>query len=143
MTWRLFRRRIQDVNGLFNAHFIDVQAYYIMEFDRIPCVSFIGELDATKAYAFIKERYEMQTRDIYQHVYFDHDKQETLFNTTIFVLQRTRMIEITGNYCQVLHRTDQYGWAQCIVMELSQFRKEADPVIERNVIGFARQNILE
>ena len=85
----------------------------------------------------------MQTREIYQHVYFDHEKQEILFNNTIFVLQRTRMIEITGNYCQVLHRTDQYGWGQSLVMDLAQLRKQAEPVKERKVIGFARQNIID
>ena len=143
MTWRLFQRRIQDRPALFNSHFIDVQVFYTIEFDRIPCVSFIGEIDGTKAFAFIKERYEMQTREIYQHVYFDHEKQEILFNNTIFVLQRTRMIEITGNYCQVLHRTDQYGWGQSLVMDLAQLRKQAEPVKERKVIGFPRQNIID
>lgn len=139
MFWNFFRARIQNMNGLFNGHFIEVKSFYALEFNAVPCISFIGELDVTKAFSFIKERYSYQIKSIYQHAYFDHEEKKMLFNNTIFVLHNKRMIELGSNYCQVLFTNMQYAWANELINDLVQFRKVAEPAKETRVIGFARQ----
>ena len=135
MFWRMFKKKINDLNGLFNGHFIEVKALYALEFDAISCVSFIGELDTSKAFAFINENMRSEIVSIYQHSYFDHNEQKMFFNNTVFVLTNKRMIEIGSNYCQVLHTQQQYSWANGLVNSLSQFRMKSN----EPVIGFARQ----
>lgn len=127
------------MNSLFNGHYVDVKALYVLAHNRIPAVSFIGEIDTTKAYAYVNENCRQSIVKVYQHSYFDHAEQTMLFNNTVFVLTNYRIIEVAGNYCQVLHTTSQYRWAQELVKELSVFRQVVEPVKENRIIGFARQ----
>jgi hypothetical protein len=106
----------------------------------IPAVGFIGELDGSKAFKYINDRYQYKVTGIYQHNYFDHDKKEIFFNNTLFVFKDKRMIEVTGNYCHVLHDDKQYNWANDIIRELAIFRVDAASANDTKVIGFARNN---
>jgi hypothetical protein len=140
MFWDLFGRKVRDMNGLFNGHFVDVKVFYALKFNTVPCVSFIGELDITKAFAFVNSRYKLQVQEVYQHAYFDYDDRKMLFNNTIFVFKYDRVLEMGNNYCQVLHTGKQYDWANGLIKDLSQFRSAATPAKETTrVIGFARQ----
>lgn len=142
MFWRLFNRRISDVNAMMDSHFIEVKAFYMTRFDEVPAVSFIGEIDLTQAFSYINGRFRLQIVDVYQHSYFDHEEQRMLFNNTVFILNDNKMIELAGNYCQVLHTPHQYGWATELITALSAFRAtrvEVAAATTTTVIGFARQ----
>jgi len=135
MWLKMFKRKINSQDGLFNGHFIDVKVLYALEFDEIGCVTFIGELDTSKAFSFINESLGSEVMSTYQHSYFDHGEQQMFFNNTIFMLRNKRLIELGSNYCQVLHTQRQYSWANGLVKSLSAFRiKSNEPVI-----GFVRQ----
>jgi hypothetical protein len=131
----MFIRKFRNVNGLFNGHFMDVKAMYVLEFDRLPCVAFIGELDTTKAYAYIREEFKFNIRRAFQHTYYDHAEGKMFFNNTIFVLDVWRMIELENDYCHVLHATTQYAWAYALITKMAEFKKANDD----KVIGFTRQ----
>lgn len=143
MRWRLFNRRLPVTEALFDGHYINMKMFYISEFDRMPCISFVGEIDLTKAFAYISEHYRTEIVHVYQHAYFDHAGQAVMFNNTVFVLRQQRMIELAGHYCQVAHTENQYGWANHLLEALKDFR--VMPVImpePATVIGFARtQNL--
>ncbi len=134
MFWRLFQRKIKDYIGLFNGHFVDAKALYALEFDAVSCISFIGEVDTSKAFTFINERMSTEIVKTYQHSYFDHKEQKMFFNNTIFVLKDKCMIELGNNWCQVLHTPKQYGWANNLIESLSHFRLAS----QEPTIGFAR-----
>lgn len=135
MFFNLFKTKVAAVNSLFLGHYVDPKVFYTVEFNEVPCMSFIGELETGKAFDFIQNTYRSQIRSIYQHSYFDHDKRGFYFNNTLFVLKHKRMIELGNNYCQVLHTKDQYSWGQTMIKELSVFHVAAD---SNKVIGFAR-----
>ena len=134
MFWRR-NRKISDWNGLFHGYFIDARALYALEFDDVSCISFIGEIDTTAAYAFINEHMQGQVVRTYQHSYFEHQKKEMYFNNTILIVTQKRMIELGNNYCQLLHTPGQYGWANELISELAKFRM----VVNEPSIGFVRQ----
>jgi hypothetical protein len=136
MLLRLFRK-FKDVIGLFNGYFIEVKALYVLEFDTVSCVSFIGEVDVTQAFALVSERLKNEIITVYQHAYFDHKEKKMFFNNTIFVLTNKRMIELGNNWCQLLHTPVQHGWANAVIEELSRFRVVNDEA----VIGFTRQAV--
>lgn len=141
MLFRLLKR-INTSAGLFNGHYVDIKAFYVLKFNAIPCITFIGDMDITKAYAFVKNTYRKDTKATYQHSYFNYDDKKVYFNNTIVVLTSERMIEIADNYCQLLHTTDQYTWARQLVNDLAQFRIErnAVPAFRRtHVVGFAKE----
>ncbi|MFT3825811.1 MAG: hypothetical protein QM731_17970 [Chitinophagaceae bacterium] len=141
MLRNVFSRKQHNAQALFNGHFVEVKALYVSLFDTIPCVSFIGEIDTSKAYAYIDETCKALISTVYQHAYFEHADQKMYFNNTIFVLKDKRVIELGNNYCQLLHAPDQYRWANALIANLAAFREvkevEKDKVVR--VIGFARQ----
>ena len=137
MFFNFFRTKVFQVNTLFLGHYVDPRVFYTVQFNKVPCISFIGELEAGKAFDFIQSTYRNQVTGIYQHNYFDHDKRDFFFNNTLFVLKNKRLIELGNNYCQVLHTKDQCDWGQAMIKELSVFHVTGD--VDK-VIGFARSN---
>ncbi len=140
-----FFKKIYANNVMFNGHFVDVKSFYAAKFNKVPCVIFIGELDASKVYAFIKETYGRDIYATYQHSYFNHDDKNFYFNNTIVVLSFERMIEITNAYCHVLHTPDQYHWAGMLVNDLAKFRVVKDNVgafKHTHVVGFAKETTM-
>ena len=124
---------------LFNGHYIDVKALYVLRTGKIPCISFIGEIDVTKAFAYIKENFGAEIKQTYQHSYFDHDSKKSYFNNTIFIIPNERMIELGNNYCHLLHCVDDYTWARNMLEALADFRNAAETTATTQVVGFARQ----
>lgn len=136
MFFNLFKPKVSAVNTLFFGHYIDPKVFYSVQFNKVPCINFIGELDASKAFDFIRSTYRSRVRGIYQHNYFDYEKKQFFFNNTLFVLKNKRIIELGSNYCQVLHTKDQYDWGQTMIQELSVFHVTGDA---NKAIGFARK----
>lgn len=134
-----FRRKIENPGMLFNGHYIDVKALYVLRTGNIPSISFIGEVDATKVFAYIKENLGADVKQTFQHSYFDHDSREAYFNNTIFIMPNKRMIELGNNYCHLLYETDDYSWAYKLMETLSNFRSVAGTTATTQVLGFARQ----
>lgn len=140
MFRKIFSRRQYDMQGLFSDHYVEVKVFYLAHYNKVPCVSFIGDLDITPAFAHLRQKLEKETANILQHSFYDHAEQKMFFNNSIIVLKDNRMIEVAGNYCQVLHTTDQFNWAVELVKELAQFRVQPQSVeLPAIVIGFARQ----
>lgn len=134
-----FNRKAKNLSMLFNGHYLDVKGFYVLATEKIPCVSFIGEIDVTKAYAYIKQSLDGDIRNTFQHSYYDHDSKETYFNNTIFVITNNRMIELANNYCHILHDGTYYTWARNMLITLADFRLVREQKTQTQIIGFARQ----
>lgn len=133
MIWRIFQRRIINPTAVFNGPFFDVRTLYVIEYDRMPSISAIGEVDGGSVYAFVKERLGASIINVWQHSYYDFQEGGVVFSRSVFQLGGNRMIEVGAEYCEVLHHGD-FGWANELITALAHFRlrpKEAP-------IGFAR-----
>ena len=67
MFFNLFRKELSGVSTLFYGHYVDPKAFYTVKFNKVPCISFIGELDTSKAFDFIQSTYRNQLKGVYQH----------------------------------------------------------------------------
>jgi len=141
MKW-FNKRKILNTGPLFNGHVIDIRAFYMLEFDKVPCVNFIGDIDVTNAYKHIRERYSAMIINIYQHCYYDYNEQKSFFNNTIFLMKDERMIELGPNYCHLLHNANDYAWADTLIRELCLFRVIKESPASVQVIGFARPPVM-
>lgn len=135
-----FRRKINSLNMLFNGHYIDAKALYVLQNGRIPCITFVGELDIEKAFDFIKEAFRADVKQAYQHSYYDHDKAESFFNSMILVMTNQRMIELGNNYCHLFYHIDDGEWMRTICEKLAAFRQTENANATTKVVGFARQS---
>lgn len=137
MIRQLFRKKVRDLNAMFNGHYIDVKAFYAWQFNSLPCVQFIGELDTSKAFNHISAIHAVSIVNIYQHSWYNHAEQTMQFNNTIFVLSHDRMIELANDYCMILFAPHQYAWARQMINEMSDFRMVPQGTVR--VMGFARE----
>ncbi len=138
MKW-FSKRKITNTGSLFNEHFIDVKAFYALEFDCVPCVHFVGEINIAEAYKYVVKVFGHDITDTYQHCYYDHAEQKSFFNNTVFVLTGSRMIELGNNYCHVLHSTKNYDWGNKVIAALAKYRVTAEIFTQVKIVGFARQ----
>jgi len=137
-----FLKRINANTGLFNGYFIDAKTFYVLRFNTIPCVTFIGDMDVAKVFTFITEKFDTVITAAYQHSYFDHNANDIFFNNTIIVLKNRRVIELADNYCQVLYDFRDYNFTKQLANDLVQFRMENNitPVFRHtHVVGFAKE----
>jgi hypothetical protein len=134
----IVQEKMGETIGLFNGHFIEAKALYALEFDAVCCVSFIVNIDTSKAFAYVKENFGNEIEGAYQHAFFDHNEQKIFFNNTIFILKQKKMIELGINWCQILHTPQQHRWANATIKELGKFRVEN----KEPAIGFARRSVV-
>ncbi|HUS02250.1 MAG TPA: hypothetical protein VMY77_11015 [Chitinophagaceae bacterium] len=126
--------RIKNVNGLFVNNYIDSKVFFVSRFKALANISFIRDVDVTKAYAFIMENFAAEVVEVYQYSSFDYAENKALFIMTIFVLRDNRMIELGYDYAEVLFTNDHYSWANELLASLSNCR-----MAERTkVMGFVR-----
>lgn len=141
IKFTLFKTKLSHVDNLYNGHFVDVKAFYTACFNRVPCVSFIGEIDTTTAFDFIMQHCKQDIVDTYQHSYYNYDAGKTFFNSTVIVLTQKRVVEIAGNYCHILHTPQGYDWSRWVMKELAGFRVQpiniATSSASTRILGFA------
>ena len=140
MFFRLFKK-VNANAELFHGPFIDVKALYASRFNVIPSVTFIGELDLIRVYAYFKENFKEVILATYGHSYYNYNDQAVYSNCTILVLSNKRIIELADDFCQVLHTAEQYAWAEQLVNNLEQFRNIQASKSSRHthVVGFAKE----
>jgi hypothetical protein len=135
-----FTRRIKNMQPLFSGHYIDAKALYVLYFDKIPSVCFIGSVDATKVSEYINEKFRAEMVAVYQHVYFDHDKRETMFNNALFVLTDNRIVEVAIGYVHVLCEPKALTEVNELMKALAEFKMAQVSTYQTQVVGFARQS---
>ncbi|RYZ20305.1 MAG: hypothetical protein EOO16_17130 [Chitinophagaceae bacterium] len=137
MFRRFFGRRMPSPAGLFNGPYFDVRTLFVLEFDCLPSVCAVGELDGEQAFPALRERIAGEVLKTWQHSYFEYEDGGVRFTRTIYLLPGRRMIEVGAGYVEVLHDGD-FGWASALITDLARFRlvqKEAP-------IGFARSGAM-
>lgn len=128
------KNRIRYVNGLFVNNYIDSKVFFMSRFKTLANISFIRDIDITKAYAIIMENFSDEVIDVYQYSSFDYAENKALFIVTIFVLRDKRMIELGYDYAEVLFTNDHYRWSNDLLASLANCR-----MAERTkVVGFVR-----
>jgi hypothetical protein len=75
----IFLKKYKSAAKYLMVHFIDIKGFYVARFNKVPCVTFIGDMDVSKAFAFVNETYYKAVKATYQHSYFNHDEQKDLF----------------------------------------------------------------
>jgi hypothetical protein len=131
----LFKRRVANNNWLFNANYIETKGLYLYYFNTLPCVSYITDLDIEKAYSYLTEAVRLETKEVFQHCAYNHDEGKAQFNVSILVLVSDRIIEVGSDYVMLLHRSDDYNWANAMLKNLASFRTEEG---KPNRIGFVQ-----
>ncbi|MEP6711812.1 MAG: AAA family ATPase [Ferruginibacter sp.] len=136
---QLYRQMKKKLRGncpdVFETNYIEIKAFYVKEYNCTPCISFINNLDVTKAFEYINKGMAGKVQAIYQRNYYSWQHNRAEFSCTVFKLQDKVMIELGHDYAEILFGSNRYDYARDLMELFSTYKapeKEAD--LEINII---------
>ena len=137
-TWRLAKQKIKfsQPTAVFENNFVEVKAFFMKEFKQVPCISYISNIDVTKAFNYLKEGNAGRVNGIYQYTWYNWQKKQLEFSKTVFKLGNSVMIELGHDYAEILFDETNYAFASSLIDKFKDYEapaKEQD--YEINIIS--------
>ncbi len=127
---------------VFDHSYLESKSFYMYRFRQVPSVSYIDAIDVTQAFTHINSRYKSMIVNIHQLCSFNREEGKQEFNKTFFVLSNRVVIELSGEYAEILYRTSQHAFADLLLKELSAFgASEKKKDFEINIITLQHGNL--
>lgn len=139
----LYRRLMKHINSkrnkgqtqLFDHHFVEPKAFFLKEFNEIPAIAFIGNLDSGAVLTMINEKQFGEPVATYQRNYYNWKAARIEFTKTLVVMADRMMISLGEDYAEILFCNKDYEKANNMILAFSKHKeleKEAD--FEINII---------
>ena len=129
------QQKIIDVNSIFLNSFLDCKAYYMYCYHKVPCITWVDQLNTDKVLKHIKAEYSDAVTGIFQYSKYNRKKKKSLYSTTIILLKDDCLVELGSDYCEILHTHQDYDMANTLIKEVSCFkRREKKRNFEINLI---------
>jgi len=120
---------------LFETSYIEIKTFYVREFNATPCISFINNLDAAKAFEYINKGNAGKVLGIYQRNYYSWQHKQQEFSYTVFKLSNKVMIELGDDYAEVLFGNNNYEYASKLMEVFTTMKApEKEEDFEINII---------
>jgi hypothetical protein len=120
---------------IFEHYYLEGKVFYLDRFKMIPCATFIEGIDVTKAFGYIRERYQYAIVDIYQSCFYNREQGRQEFSKTYFVLSNKVVIELSGSYAKMLYPNKQYDFVDELIRVLSEYKvQQKQEDFEINII---------
>jgi hypothetical protein len=130
------QQKIIAADSIFENSFLDSKAYYMYAYQQVPCVTWVDKVNTAKVLKHIRTEYADAITGIFQYSKYDRKKKKSLYSTTIILLNENCLVELGGDYCEVLHTHKDYDMANVLVKEVSRFkRREKKKNFEINLIA--------
>lgn len=130
------QQKIMNANSIFQNSFLDCKAYYMYVYQQVPCITWVDMVNTEKLLQHIKTEYAEAVTGIFQYSKYDRKKRKSQYSTTIILLKDNCLVELGGNYCEVLHTHEDYEMANTLIREASRFkRREKKKNFEINLIS--------
>ena len=113
-------RRKND--GIFDNNYIKSKTYFLQEFGKTPCISFINNLDTAKVYDYINKGFAGKVLATYQRNFYSWQRSRQEFSCTIFKLENQVMIEVGDEYAEILFGNNNYTYANELVKLFSTYQ---------------------
>jgi SpoVK/Ycf46/Vps4 family AAA+-type ATPase len=138
----LFNQKVINANNVFADDFLDVKMLYLYNFNRLPSIHFIANIDGEKVFAAIKEKFAGKILNIHQRKWYKKRKKEFEFDNTVIVLDCNCMLELDGCYCEILHDGKNAECIQAIIDLVLKFKeRERRQPLEVNLIVKGRNRL--
>jgi len=127
-------QRTIDANSVFGKRFLNSMSLYLYQFNNLPSLHFIGNIEGEKAYVAFKEAFADLIVSEYQYRWYKKAKKKFQFDETVFILKNNCIVEM-DEYCEILHDGKQGDFIErcAALMNRFQERKKRDP-LEINLI---------
>ena len=129
--------KVQDTNHIFGNRYLESRAFFLQTFQKVPSIIWISQVNTTKIFKYIGEKYPHLIADTLQYCDFNHQKKKIQFSETMIVLSNKCIVELSHNYCEILHTQEAKEFGFQLAHELSQF-KEMEKKVEFEINIIAR-----
>ncbi len=129
------QQKIINADNIFQNSFLDCKAYYMYTYQKVPCITWIDQVNSERVLKHIKAEYADAITGIFQNSKYNRKKKKSLYFTTIILLKDDCLVELGDGYCEVLHTEKDYRMAETLMKEVSKFkRREKKKNFEINLI---------
>jgi hypothetical protein len=107
------KRRVtprKDID-IFDNSYIEAKAFYLKEFNRAPCVTYVSNVDSAKAFDYISKGKAGRVITTYQSNYYSWQHKKQFFSRTVFKLEGKVMIELGHDYAEIFFTNDSFDYA--------------------------------
>jgi ATPase family protein associated with various cellular activities (AAA) len=137
-VWQQTKQKLKKQKDLklFDEHFIEPKVFYLKEFKTIPCISFIGNIDANKVFELIKSNKYGNVQNVYQRNYYNWQQERIEFSKTLFKLENRIVVRLAEDWAEIFFNTNGYDLANAMINEFKTHKapqKEND--YEINIIS--------
>jgi len=137
----LFRRRRNS--GLFDHYYVDMRSMYLQEYNSIPNISYISDLDMKQVFDYINNGNAGTVLAVWQRNQFNWQAKGQEFTSTIFKMEHKVLIRIGYDNAEIFYGYNRHEYTKNLVESLSKFRQaEKEQPFEMNIIT-ANQHGLE
>ena len=140
---RKYRRLVENRHAkIFENYYLESKAFYMYRFRAIPCMTFIDDIDVSKAFEHIQKKYSHRIVDIYQACIFNRKVEKHQFSKTLFVLDNKIIIELSANYARILYPNNLYHIADKLIIAMNDYKlPEKKEDFEINIITFSNNSL--
>jgi hypothetical protein len=103
--------RKQKQTGLFDEYFIEAKNFYLKEFNTMPCIAYIGNVNTSAIFSVIQSGQFGKVTATYQRNYFNWQQEQIEFSKTLFKLQGKMMVKLGDDWLEILFSNNDYDRA--------------------------------
>ena len=138
----LYNQKVISANNVFTDSFLDAKMLYLYNFNLLPSINYIGQIDGEKTFAAIKEKFAGSIKNIHQTRWYKKKKKRFEFDKTIMIMDNNCVLEFDEDYCEVLHDGRQLDFIEAISAIAIQFKeKQRRQPLEINLIVQMRNRL--
>ena len=94
---------------IFDNYYVDLKAFYLRDYGRVPCVTFVDDVDAAKIFAYINEGNAGTVIEVYQKSFYNRNQKRQEFARTVFKLTGNTMINLGDDYVEIYFDRTKYS----------------------------------
>jgi len=135
-------QKIVNMGDLFDDHFLDPKSLYIYSFNRLPSLSYIGNIDGEKAFGAFKAKFDGKITGVYRYDWYEVRKKQYQFDTTMVLLDNFCLIEFNKSYCEIWHDGERQEFISEVTGLLSPIReRQRRKPLELNLVVQGRNKL--
>jgi len=137
-----FKFKAKNNQQLFDDYFIEPKAFYMKEFDALPCIAYIEDVDTSKIFKLVQEDKYGKVKDVYQRNYYNWTDTKICFSKTIFVLEGKIIIRLADDWADIYFPNNSYTKANEMLEEFKDLKAAAkEKEYEINIISLSGREL--
>ncbi len=120
VVWIKRKRIAKKQIHIFDKTYINTNAFYLREYNRVPCVTFISNVDVKAICESIISGRAGSVLATYQKADYNWQRQRREFSRKLFILNGKMLIEVGTDWVEILFDNTNYSFANTLADEFVQ-----------------------